>query len=270
MLIDRPTLERGRSSGFRKARRKGPWFEMQDDGADSGEAVLKIYDEIDSVYGLGAEEFTAALDAVEADRLTVRINSPGGLIFDGLAIYHALRDHPATVTTRVDGVAASIASVIALAGDRVVMSSPASYFMIHNPTGVAVGSSEELLRTAELLERMEGSFAKLYSAKTGRFESELREEMAAESWFIGEEAVEMGFADEVTAYVDETAALELAARFNFAGFTNAPEALRHPAPGHADGARAGAAPGDRPAPASRPRARGYARRRMRLAIAARV
>ncbi len=232
MLINRDTQARGRASGFRKARRKGPWFQVEDNGAGGGEAVLKIYDEIDEVYGLGAKDFTAELDAIEAEQIRLRINSPGGLIFDGLAIYHALRDHPARVVAQVDGVAASIASVIALAGDEVIMSSPASYFMIHNPTGVGIGDSAELLRTAELLERMEGNFAELYAARTGRPVETIRSEMAEETWFIGAEAVEAGFANEVIDGQEgqEGEALQLAARFNWSRFQHAPEALRHPPP----------------------------------------
>lgn len=231
MLIERTTQSRGRASGFRKARRKGPWFQLEDDGAAGGEAVLKIYDEIDEVYGLGAAEFTAELDQIEAERIRLRINSPGGLIFDGLAIYHALRDHSAWITAQIDGVAASIASVIALAGDELIMASPASYFMIHNPTGVAIGDSDEMLRTAELLERMNGNFADLYAGRSGRPAETIRAEMAAETWFIGAEAVEAGFADMVISdgqEDQETQGLALAARFNWSGFRNAPEALRHP------------------------------------------
>lgn len=273
MFVNKDTVLRGRNSGFRKARRPGPWFQLVDDGADTGDAVLKIYDEIDDVYGLSAAEFTDTLFAIDADNITLRINSPGGLIFDGLAIYHSVRDHPARVTSRIDGVAASIAGVIALAADRVVMSSPASYFMIHNPTAVAMGDGEELMRTTEFVMRMTDNFAQLYADRSGRDQEDIRAEMAAETWFIGEEAIEAGFADEVIDHVDTSQATQLAARFNFARFQHTPTALRHPPGWFSGDARPEAPAGDRPGPATRDhdaRDRSIARRRMRADVAART
>jgi ATP-dependent protease ClpP protease subunit len=111
------------------------WYRIAD--ADAAEALVEIYDEI-GYFGITAGDFTRDLGSVKAKTINLRINSPGGSVFDGLTIFNRLREHPATVNVTVDGVAASIASVIAMAGDSVTMGRGAQ-LMIHNPSGLVLG-----------------------------------------------------------------------------------------------------------------------------------
>jgi ATP-dependent Clp protease protease subunit len=138
--------------------------------------------------------------------LTVSLNSGGGDVFAGVAMYNALRNYDGKVTVRVDGLAASIASVIAMAGDKVVMS-PGSMMMVHKPWTMVAGDANELEKVREVLNGIEDSLIPIYATRTGKTEEEVRELLEAETWMTGDEAVEMGFADEAiieakTAYSD--------------------------------------------------------------------
>lgn len=124
----------------------------------------------------------------------VRINSPGGSVFEGIAIYNALKQRNAIVT--VEGVAASIASVIAMAGKRIRMAR-GSFMMIHDPSGMVVGGEDAMRSMAESLAKIRSSIASIYSARTGKPTANILDLMTAETWFTAEEAVTAGFADEV-------------------------------------------------------------------------
>lgn len=163
--------------------------------AAGDEAVVRIYDEI-WWLGVNAQDLVAELDAVTAPKMRVEINSPGGDVFDGIAIYNALRNHPAHVTTRIDGLAASIASVIAQAGDHRVMLG-ASQMMIHNAWGLAVGDTQDHADMAELLEQQDGVIAGIYAQRSGQSVDHFRALMSAETWLTTDAAVEHGLADEV-------------------------------------------------------------------------
>lgn len=190
--------------------------------AAQGEATIEIYDEI-GYWGITARQFMSDLRALgSVERLTVAINSPGGDVFDGIAIHNALRNHSAEITVRVDGIAASIASVIAMAGDRIVMPSNAM-MMIHDPWAIAMGNSKDFLATAEALDKMAEAMVASYAGKTGMDPDEIRNKMRAETWMTAAEAAALGFADEVGAE------LEAAARFDLSRFSNAPSALLPPA-----------------------------------------
>lgn len=165
------------------------WFEIKNETNE-----IYIYNEIGG-YGISAREFVDALPET-ADALTVRINSGGGSVFDGFAIYNALREHPANITIYVDGLAASIASVIAMAGDKVIMSSNAQ-MMIHDGFVEATGNAETLAKTVELLDRVSASIAGVYAARCGGTAEEWRAAMKNESWYSAEEAVQAGLADEI-------------------------------------------------------------------------
>lgn len=129
--------------------------------------------------------------------LTVSLNSPGGDVFAGIAMYNALKDYKGgKVTIRVDGLAASIASVIAMAGDVVIMNA-GSMMMIHKPWTFAFGNADELAKVQEVLTQIEASILPIYAARTGKSNDELQEMLDAETWFTAAEAVEQGFADEV-------------------------------------------------------------------------
>ena len=143
----------------------------------------------------------------DIDELSIRINSIGGDVFAGMAIYHFLKGHKARKTVHVDGIAASIASVVAMAGDRIVCPSNAT-MMIHNPWGASIGDGDEMRRTAEVLDMLRGQIAEVYSSRTGLEAGEVLELMDAETWMTGTEAVERGFADEESAPVMVAASVD--------------------------------------------------------------
>jgi len=163
--------------------------------ADDEEAVVRIYDEI-WWLGINAQDLVADLDAITAPKMRVEINSPGGDVFDGIAIYNALRSHPAQVTTRVDGIAASIASIIAQAGDVRIMQ-PAAQMMIHNAWGLTVGDTRDHADMVELLAQQDEILAGIYAGRSGRDVDHFRDLMNAETWLTGQRAVDEGLADVV-------------------------------------------------------------------------
>lgn len=163
--------------------------------ATGDEAIVRIYDEI-WFLGVNADDFVRDLDTITAPRMRVEINSPGGDVFDGIAIYNALRTHPAHVTTRVDGIAASIASVIAQAGDHRIMLS-SSQMMIHNAWGVTVGDHQDHAEMSALLAQQDDIIAGIYASRSGGDKDNFRTLMDAETWLSDERAVAEGLADEV-------------------------------------------------------------------------
>jgi ATP-dependent Clp protease protease subunit len=134
------------------------------------------------------------LQKFKGQPLTVVLNSVGGDVFAGLSMYNALRELDAEVTIRVDGLAASIASVIAMAGDKIIMS-PGSMMMVHRPSTIAWGNVEEMQKTIALLETIEESIMPIYAERTGLSLEEVTELVNAETWMSAEKAVELGFAD---------------------------------------------------------------------------
>lgn len=169
------------------------WYRIRNLAADEAEVV--IYDEI-GWFGVSAQEFIRELRDITADRITLRVNSPGGEVFDGIAIYNLLRSHPAHVTAYVDGIAASIASVIALAGDEVIMQ-PHSQLMIHDPWGMCIGNAADMEEMAARLGKHADDIAAVYADRAGGTVAEWRERMAAEVWYSAQETVEAGLADRV-------------------------------------------------------------------------
>ena len=132
-----------------------------------------------------------------AGDLTVVINSPGGDVFAGLAIYNALVNHNGNVTVRVDGLAASIASVIAMAGDKIIMS-PGSMIMIHRPSVYAAGTVDDMEKAKDVLLKIEEGITPIYAKRTGLSDEKITELLEAETWMLADKAVELGFADEVS------------------------------------------------------------------------
>lgn len=169
------------------------WYRIENAAAE--EATIYVYDYI-GWGGVEAEQFVRELADVTAPTIRVRINSPGGNVFDGSAIYNALRSHGSRILMHVDGVAASIASIIALAGDEIHIAE-GGWFMIHNPFMIAIGDAQEMRRTAELLDKIRAQLAGIYARRTGKDVEEIVELMDAETWFSAEEAVEAGFADRI-------------------------------------------------------------------------
>ena len=181
------------------------WYEIKN---KSEKAEIWIYDFIGEDFwsggGVTAKNFQKELAEIKASQIDLHINSPGGDVFDGIAIYNLLKQHAATVTTYIDGLAASIASVIALSGDKIYMAENA-LFMIHNPWGSICGEAADMRKFADQLDMVRGAISKSYAAKTGKEESEINSLMDAETWMDADDAVEAGFVDEVTEKMDMAA-----------------------------------------------------------------
>lgn len=173
---------------------KKSWYSVNAKAGQTA-AEISIFDEI-GFWGVTASSFIADLKKIDAKELTVLVNSPGGSVFDGLAIYNALRQHPANVTVKVMGVAASAASFIAMAGDKIVMPENA-FMMVHNPMGGVFGNADEMREWADTLDKIAASLVGIYVARTGKSEDEVKALLDAETWLTANEAVELGFADEV-------------------------------------------------------------------------
>jgi ATP-dependent protease ClpP protease subunit len=187
-------MNRERMRARLQMRARADWYRISNAAGDGGPAEVVIYDEI-GYWGVTAASFMDELRAITADKIDLRLNSPGGDVFDGIAIHNVLRSHAATVTTYVDSLAASIASVIALAGDRVVMQ-PHSQMMIHDAWGLTVGNADDMRDMASLLDRQSNNVAGIYAEKAGGTEASWREAMKAETWYTADEAVAAGLADE--------------------------------------------------------------------------
>lgn len=169
------------------------WYRLQNKAGEK--AALYIYDEI-GYWGDTAASLVDQLGKVDADEIDVHISSPGGDIFDGLAIYQALKSHKAKVTVKVDGLAASIASVIAMAGDTVVIAPKAS-MMIHDGWTMAVGNAAELRKTADLLDKQSAVIASVYADRSNRDANFWRDQMREETWYTAQEALDAGLVDEI-------------------------------------------------------------------------
>lgn len=163
-------------------------------------AEILIYETIGEDWfgdGMTARRFADELAALgDVSNITVRINSPGGAVFDGLAIFNTLKQHAAAVHVIVDGLAASAASIIAMAGDRITMGIGA-LMMIHNPWTLAIGDSADMRKAAADLDTIREGMLDAYESRTGLDRGELRQLVDAETWFSPLEAIEKGFADDM-------------------------------------------------------------------------
>lgn len=189
----------------------------------NAEAEIVIYEDIGEGWfgGVTAKQFADDLKALgKIDTINLRINSAGGDVFDGLAIYRRLVDHPAKVIAHVDGVAASIASVIAMAGDEIRISE-SGFVMIHNAWGGAIGTGDDLRAMGERLDKATAAIADVYEARTKQKPAQLKSWMDAETWLTASDAVQHGFADSIVAN------LRMAARIDPAKhkYRHAPAAL---------------------------------------------
>ena len=165
--------------------------------AQEDAATISIYDYIGSDGmggGITAGRIAGALRAIGAKDVTVNINSPGGSVFEGIAIYNLLAAHPHNVTVRVIGLAASAASVIAMAGDTIEMGA-ASFMMIHNVLMFAIGNRHALRDAAAVMEPIDRALADLYAARTGLDAKDIAKMMDKETWFSASDAIDQGFAD---------------------------------------------------------------------------
>ena len=199
--------------------------------ADSGPAVLRIYDSIGGWFGITASDVAEALDEISDSRdLQVRINSPGGDVFDGTAIYNLLATRAGNVQVVVDGLAASAASFIAQAGDEIVMNR-GTQMMIHDAHGFTLGNAGDHRATADLLDGVSDEIAGIYAARAGLTKAEWRDQMREDNgngrWYNAEAAVEAGLADR-TADSDDEDQDEEAAQKAAASWSLRPAA--HPQP----------------------------------------
>ena len=186
------------------------------------EATIYVYDEI-GFWGVNAKDFVKDLNANTAKTIHIRFNRPGGAVFDGTTMANAIRGHKSHTIAHVDGVAASIASIVALATDEVVMAENA-FLMIHEPWSMVAGYAEDMRKEANLLDKVGGTIVNTYMNKTGKDEAEIKGLMADETWMTAEEALEMGFIDRI----DEEAQNEKAKAtiFDLSIFANVPDQLK--------------------------------------------
>jgi ATP-dependent protease ClpP protease subunit len=164
----------------------------------TGDNVITMFDTIGEDFwtggGVTAKKVTAQLRAIGERPVTVQLNSPGGDMFEGIAIYNVLREHPQDVTVQVMGMAASAASIIAMAGDTVEIGA-ASFFMIHNAWVLAIGNRHDMAETAAFLEPFDAAMRDVYAARTGLKADDVAKMMDAETWLSGQAAIDKGFAD---------------------------------------------------------------------------
>jgi len=200
---------------------RGPWYRMEAAAAGTS-AEVYIYDMIDSWFGLDASAFVQDLAALDVSQINLWVNSPGGSVYDGVAIMNALRRHPANVTATVDGIAASAASFIIQAADEVVMG-PGTELMIHDASTIVWGNADAMAEAAVNLDRVSSTIAGIYAERAGGTVDEWRTAMKAETWYTADEAVKAGLADRVDAGKDQSATNRFdLSIFAHAGRRNAP------------------------------------------------
>lgn len=193
------------------------------DGGQGASADVMLYDEI-GFWGTTAQDFANQLGALDVGTINLHINSPGGEVYDGIAILNALRNHDATVNVTVDGIAASAASFIAMAGDTITMARN-SELMIHDASGLVIGGPDDMAEFADRLNTMSDNIASIYAERAGGTVQDWRAAMKAETWYSAQEAVDAGLADKVQA--KEPADQDAKNRFdlsifNYAGRSKAP------------------------------------------------
>ena len=200
----------------KKTEAQKTWYSME--MAAKKTAEIHVYDSI-GYWGVTAKQFAKDLKELgSVSKINLHINSPGGDVFDGTAIFNLLKSHEADVDVFIEGIAASMGSVIALCGEKVTIAENA-YFMIHNPSTFAFGDERALDRAKKLLSKVKTTMINLYSSKSGLEEDEVSELMDDETWYTGAEAVEAGFAHEL---MDP---IELEANFDLSNYSKPPECL---------------------------------------------
>ena len=187
--------------------------------AGGKKAEIMIYDVIGESFffdGVTAKSVAESLAAIgAAEEIDVRINSPGGSVWQGMAIYNGLKNHSAKINVHIDGLAASMATIVAMAGDTISMAQNAM-FMIHEPRTFAEGTAEDLLSQASLLEKLTTQAVRTYASRTKMKEEDLRAAMSAETWYTAEEAKAAGFITNIAANK------QITAHFDVSKFEKAP------------------------------------------------
>ena len=209
-LFNLADANRGKGSGLRA--------EVADDIT-----TVFVYDVIDSWWGVSAADFTRELAAITTPKVLLRVNSPGGDVFEARAMMTAIAEHPATFTAKIDGLAASAATALTLACDTVEIAE-GGFYMVHQAWTFAMGNADDMTATAALLGKIDDVLVEGYVARSGKSDAEVRDWMKAETWFGAQEAVDNGFADSVIPVAGKKAQAQ-ASVFNLSAFANAPKAL---------------------------------------------
>ncbi len=192
--------------------------------ARGNQADVFIYDDIGESFfgGISAKQFNDDLQALpdSVKTISLYINSAGGSVFEGMSIYNQLRRHPATVNTHIDGLAASISSLIAMVGEKITIAAN-GMMMIHKPMGGGIGTADDLRQVADALDKVQETLRDTYVAKTAIDASEVDKLLNAETWMTASEALVRGFVDEIEE------ARQMAAHVNIEqhGFKNVPDSL---------------------------------------------
>jgi len=192
-----------------------------DAATEKEEAIVYLYDEI-SFFGIDAETFVKDLNALTAKTIHLRVNSPGGSVFDGIAIYNAIKQHKSRIIAHIDGLAASIASVIVMGADE-IRAAESAFMMIHRPWSIVIGDAEMMRQEADLLDKVGSTIIKIYGDKSGKAHDEIMDMMGAETWFTGMEALENGFVDSIEEIEEDKKAK--VATFDLSVFANVPDGL---------------------------------------------
>ena len=186
------------------------WYNIQNKAGET--ADIYIFDEI-GTYGVTAQDFISEIKGLKDMPINLRINSLGGDVFDGMAMYNVIKRREAKTTVYIEGIAASIATIIALGADEVIMAEN-SLFMIHNAWGGTSGEAKDMRKTAETLDKITSELTDIYVKKTGLSYDALAEMMDEETWLNAEEAFRLGFIDTISD------SIKVAAKYDVSKFKN--------------------------------------------------
>jgi ATP-dependent Clp endopeptidase proteolytic subunit ClpP len=186
------------------------WYNIQNKAGET--ADIYIFDEI-GTYGVTAQDFISEIKGLKDMPINLRINSLGGDVFDGMAMYNVIKRREAKTTVYIEGIAASIATIIALGADEVIMAEN-SLFMIHNAWGGTSGEAKDMRKTAETLDKITSELTDIYVKKTGLSYDTLAEMMDEESWLNADEAFALGFVDTISD------SIKVAAKYDVSKFKN--------------------------------------------------
>lgn len=201
------------------------WYRIK--AVARGVAEIMLYDEI-GAWGISAQQFARELKALgDLQRIDLRVHSPGGDVFEGTAIYNLLKHHPARVDGYVDGLAASMATVVLMACDTVYIPEN-GMMMIHKPWGITGGDADDMRRYVDLLDKIEDTMVTAYASKTGKSADEIKALLKEETWMTGREAIEAGFADQLTEPLSAAAQLTSKRMQEFNHMPQALQALMQP------------------------------------------
>ncbi len=208
--IDLPQLKAVLEARQQPTRADGgdAWYSILN--ISQAETEITIFDFIGE-FGVSAADFIRELAAIKTPKISLRVNSPGGDVFDGLAIFNAIGRHPAEVTAHIDGIAASAASFLIMAADSIVMS-PHSQMMIHDARGFALGPADDMRQMADVLDKNSDNIAAIYAEKAGGTVEEWRALMKAETFLSDQEAVDLGLADSIDGEDEADVAARMAAQ----------------------------------------------------------